>query len=556
MPFPPVVQGFTALTQRTSLTLEQNPGEQLLLAQTASAATMSLATQPNTAGMATTGGHLHVYITGNTGAGNVVITGTNPAGGALTSQTYHLNAAPLNTQGFVEFTTTEAFATVSVNGIAISSGLRPSQIMVFGAPAGKFLIPSECDAELHIGRFNPTDRRGILAKDYRIQQTHRWATLDKFDCSVYPDALWMLYMLVTSNPTVTTVPATPTSLLVATTVAATMTLTTAPTAPGMFFIFTPTGNSVTGTIVLSGTDIYGNAQSETITVGANNNVMYSTKRYSALTTPGANQFTTTGLTVGCTLAVTGVYAWTYTGTWDGINNTTKSTATLELFDGVQGVVLPYTHLEEGTFAWQKEKEITFTAKGQAQDFLIVGDPNPTGVYPSGINPFATLTQPTSMPFAGFPAQFWIDPLPGGTPFTTQDGTLIDLKIMLGTGLKGFYVGDGMQRWSSLTYGGEPDVTLDATIIYSNYQKHMQFFAPNNKFTLGVLFQGALLGSIGSSTYFEGIKFTLPVKIDSFKPDRGKDPVEAVLKLWTEYEFSLGFLFQMSMTAQIPPTYQS
>jgi hypothetical protein len=554
MPYPPAVQGFSGLTQVTRLTLEQNPGEQLLLAQTATTATMSLTTQPNAAGMATTGAHLHVVIVGNVGSGTVVIAGTNAAGGNITSQTYHLNAAPLNVQGYVEFETSEAFATVNANGITISTGLRPSQIMVFGAPAGKYLIPCETDAEEKIGRFSPADRRGILWANFRTQQTHKWATLDKLDCAVYPDALWMLYMLVTNNPTITTVPATPTSLLSATTIGSTMTLTTAPTAPGMFLIFTPSGNSATGTITVSGNDIYGNAQSETIAVGANNNVVYSTKRYSALTTPGTNQFATTGMTAGSQLAVTGVYAWTYTGTWDGINNITKSTATLELFDGVQGVVLPYTHLEEGTFEWEKEKAISFSGKGQCQDFLIVGDPNPVSGYPSGVNPFATLTQPTSMPFAGFPVQFWLDALPGGTPFSTQEGSLLKFKIGIMTGLKSYYVGDGMQRWSNLTYGAEPSLSMEADIVYSSYQKAYQYFKPNQKFVLGVQFQGALLGSIGSNTYFETVKFTLPVKIDTFKPDRSKDPVEANIKLLDEYDFGLGYGFIMSMTAQVPPTY--
>lgn len=554
MPFPPTVTGYTGLTQQSRLTIEQNAGEQLLLAETTAAATMSLTTQPNTVGMGTTGAHLHIFVVGNTGSGNIVITGTNAAGSPVTSQTYHLNAAPLNAQGFVEMTTTEAFATVNASGIAVSSGLRPSQIMVFGCPAGKYLIPAEMDAEEKIGHFSPAERRGILSKDFRFQMTHKWATLDKFDCSVYPDALWMLYMLVTSNPTVTTVPASPVSLLSSTSVAGTMTLTTTPTAPGMFLIFTPSSNTNTGTIVLSGSDIYGNAQSETINVAANNNVVYSTKRYSALTSPSTNQFTTTGMS-GASLAVTGVYAWTYTGTWDGINNTTKSTATLELFDGVQGVVMPYTYLSDGTFSWEKEKEITFAGKGESQDFLIVGDPNPPGAYPSGTNPFATLAQPTSKPFTGFPAQFWLDALPG-TPFTTQTGEFLSFKIQLGTGLKGYYVGDGMQRWSNMTYGGEPDVTLDATMIYQSYKEALAYFKPNQKFALGVQFQGDLLGTISSTTYFETIKFTLPVKIDTMKPDRSKDPVEVVVKLVNEYDFSLGYAFIMSMTAQVPPTYTS
>lgn len=555
MPAPPNVTGYTALTQQCRLAIENTPGEQLLLAQTAGAATMSLTTQPNLAGMATTGAHLHLYVIGNPGAGTVTIAGTNPAGGSITSQTYHLNAAPLNAQGYSEICTSEVFATVNASGITMSAGLLPCQVIVFGAIAGKFLIPIEVDAYEEVAKFSPVDKRGILYPVFRVQQIHKWATLSKLDASLYPDSLWLLYMLVTNNPTVTTVPASPASLLAATTKAATMTLTTPPTTPGMFLIFTPGGNSATGTIVLSGNDIYGNAYatSETINVGANNNVVYSQRRYSSL---ASNQFTTTGLSVGATLAVTGVYAWTYTGTWDGITNLSKATATLELYDGVQGIVMPYTFLSDGTITWEKEKEILFAGKGEAQDFLIVGDPNPSGSYPSGTNPFATLSQPTTMPLPAWSSTFWIDALPGGTPFTTQDGSIIQMKIGLNTGLKAFFVGDGMQRWSDTTYGGEPHVDLEATLVYQNYKLYEQYFKPNNKFVLGVTFNGTLLGSISPTTYFENVQFTFPVRIDTLQVNRGKDPVEVSMKFFTEYAFDLGYAFRMSMTAQVPPTYTS
>lgn len=515
---------------------------------------MSLNVQPNAAGALTTGMQLHFYIIGNTGAGTMTITGTAPiSGNAVVSQTYHINPAPLNNQGYSEFTTSEVFATVTAAAITLSAGMLPCQVMVFGSPAGKFLVPITADGEEKIGKFAPTDKRGILFKNIRVVQTVKGATLDKFDCVLYPDSLWMLYLLVNNNPVVTTVPAVPAVLLAATTKAATMTLTTAPTAPGMFFIITPAANSVTGTVVLNGKDIYGNAQSETINIGANNNVVYSTKRYSSLNIPGTSQFATTGLSAAATLAVSGVYAWKYECTWDGLTNTTTSTASLEIYDGVMGVKLPFTIFHEGTFDWQKEKEVMFTAKGEAQDYLVVGDPNPT-TYPSGVNPFATLAQPTSMPVVAWPATFFIDPLPGGVPLATQDGSLVAFKAQIITGLKPFYIGDGMQRWSDFTRASEPDFLIDATIVFQNYQYYVNYFKPNAKLACGAIFQGNLLGSIAGTTYYENMTWTFPAKIDTFKPEMSKNPVEAVLKLWAEYDFQLGFGYKVSMTCQLPPTY--
>lgn len=555
MPTPPAVTGYSGLTQQVRLCIENTPGEQVLLPQAAGAATFGLNVQPNAAGALTTGMQLHVYVIGNSGSGTMTFAGTAPGtGNAVNSITYHINAAPLNAQGYSEFTTQEVFATITAStGITMSAGMLPCQVMIYGSPAGKYLVPISADGEEKIGKFAPTDKRGILFKNIRVVQTVKGATLDKFDCVLYPDSLWMLYMLVNNNPVVTTVPATPTALLSALTKATTMTLTGTIAPPGEFFIFTLAANSVAGTITLSGKDIYGNAQSEVITVGANNNTVYSTKRYSSLTVPGSNQFATTGLSAAATIAVTGVYAWTYTCTWDGLTNLTTSTASLEIFDGVMGVKLPMTMFTDGVFDWQKEKEVLFTAKGEAQDYLVIGDPNPT-TYPSGTNPFGTLAQPTSQPVVAWPGSFYIDALPGGTPLTTQDGSMLTFKATITTGLKPFYVGDGMQRWSDFTRATEPDFTIDATLVFQSYQYYLQYFKPNAKLACGATFQGGLLGNIASVSYYENMTWTFPAKVDTFKPDMSKNPVEGILKLMAEYAFDLGYGYKVSMTCQLPPTY--
>lgn len=554
MPFITGTQGFTGLTQQLRLVLEAIAGEQLLMPQTTGASTMSLTTQPNTIS-ATTGMHLHCFIIGNTTTGTVGFVGTNASGGAQTSITYHVPIAPQNGQGYTEFTTKEAWGTVTASSITVT-GLTPCQIIIFGSYAGKYLIPITSDAEEKFPKFSPSDKRGILFKNFRVVQLTKSVDLAKFDCATYPDSLWAPYMLIGNTPSITTVPAVATTKLASTIVATTMTLTTGPVSPGEFLIFAITTNTLAGTIVLNGTDNYGNAISETLTAtSAATQTLYSTKRYASLTVPGSNQFATTGLT-SAHIAVAGVFAWTYTWTMDGINNYIPYTASLEVFDGVMGIVLPGTVLTDGQWAWMKEKEIGFTGKGMCQDYCIVGDNSPTSTanYLSGVNPFGTIAQPTTLPIVSWPASFYLDAMPG-TPLTTQDGSLTDFKVGITTGRKYYYTGDGFQRPSFITVESEPDFTVDATMIFQNYQYYEQYFKTNSKFALGTTFQGNLLGSASGTTYYENIQFILPVRIDSMKVDYSKNPVEATIKVISEYDFvSLGYAYRMSVTTQTPPTY--
>lgn len=555
MPIPPSVQGYTGLTQETCLVLEPtaNPvGEQLLLGQTAGASTMSLTTQPNTLSP-TTGMYLHFYVIGNPTAGSIGIVGTDGAGGAQTSITYHVPIAPQNGQGYSEFTTKEVWKTVTASNITLTT-LTPCKIIVYGTYAPKFLLPATSDAEEKIAHHAPVDKRGILFKNLRVSQLTKGVSVDKLDADLYPGSLWIPYNLIGNTPVVTTQPASPVSLLAATTIASTMTLTTSLSTvpPGMFLIFTPAGNSATGTITLAGVDQNGYTVSETITVAANNNVVYSTKRYASIANSGADKFGTTGMTGGSTLAVTAVYAWTYTWTYDGTTNVQPYSSALRLYNGVFGVLLPGVVLSEGIFDWQKEKEILFTSKGEAQDFLVVGDNTSTT---GGTKPFATTpAQPTDNPVVSWPATFYIDAATG-TALATQDGTLETFKAQIMSGRKWKYTGDGMQRPAFVTWDSEPDFALDATIVLQNYVNYVNYFKPNLPMIFGATFQGALLGSYSSTVYYENWSFTFPTKIDTFKPDFSKSPVEGVLKLMACYDFSnLALGYKLAVTAAQPPTY--
>jgi hypothetical protein len=556
---PPSVTGYSGLTQRTQLVLEPtaNPGEQLLMPLTAGASTMSLTTQPSSF-VTTVGMHLHFYVIGNPTSGSIGIVGTNASGGAQTSITYHVPVAPQNNQGYTEFTTKETWATVTASNITLTT-LTPCQIIVFGSYGAKFLVPITTDEEEKITHHAPQDKRGILFKNLRVTQLTKGVSLDKFDADLYPDSLWLPYMSIGNTPTITTKPSSAVSMLAATTVAATMTLTTSLSTvpPGMFLIFTVASNDGTaGTIVISGNDQYGNAQSETISSASysytNGNGAYYSKRYSSIANSGADKFATTGWKNTATIAVTAVYAWQYSWTYDGLTNLTPYSAGLEIYDGVFGYALPQTIFSSVDIMWDKSKEMTVSCKGEAQDYCIVGDNTSTT---GGSNPFTVLGQPNFQPYVSWPASFYIDNDSGGLALTTQDGSLMTYKFSIMTGRKFYYSGDTLQRPSNVTWDAEPDYTVDATIVLPNYSNYVSYFKPNQSLILSAQFQGALLGSYSGSTYFEQIQVISPCVVDTWKNEKSKNPVEGTLKLMSRFDVgNLGYAYKLSWIAQTPPSY--
>jgi hypothetical protein len=552
MPVTTPVQGYSGLPQQTRIALETGaaPGESQLLAATTIASTMSLTTQPNTIS-ATTGMHLHGYVIGNSTTGTIQFTGTGPAG-AVTSITYHIPVAPQNAQGWTEFCTKEAFYTVTASNI-VTTGMTGGQLIIYGSFAGKFLLPISLDKEEKITHHAPQDKRGILFKNFRVVQLTKAIDVAKFDSDLYSDSLWAYYMAINNTPTVTTVPAAPSTKMASTAIASPMTLTTPPASPGEYLIFAITTNTASGTIVVGGTDPNGvpYASSETITfTSAATQTVYSSRRYSVVNTGGANQFTTTGGT-SSHIAVTGVFAWAYAWTMDGINNLTPYSASIEAYDGVEGIVLPGTILTDATFTWAKEKEILLATKGMSQDFCIVGDPTSTTV---GTNPFSTIAQPTSLPMVSCPGSFYIDAA-SATPPSSQDGSMLDFKLAITTGRKWMYAGDGQQRPSFVTWDSEPDWAVDITLVYTNYQNYINYFKPNTPLIFTAQFQGNWLGNVSNTNYYENVTITLPCKVDTFKVDQTKNPVSGTLKLISQYDSTnLGYAYKVVVQAQQPPTY--
>ncbi len=543
--------GNTPLLGQVRLSLETNPGMQLLMAETAVAAIMSLTTQPSA--LCSMGMHLIFVVKGNIATGSITASGKKPGNSSQTSIAYPVALAPQNGQGFTVYATKEVFTTVSANGLTLTGfglgGTPNGTLTVYGVQAGKFLLPRTVDAEEKYGQYSPKEARGIYWQDIRLRQMGKNVDVPKFDGSLYPGALWFGYMYVSNNPVVTTVPATPTTLLAATAVsAAPYTLSGTLVGNGEYLIFAIAGNGTAGTISVAGTDNFGNAASETISVKASDTLVYSTKRYSAVNAGG---ITVSGLDNVATVAITGVICWIYTFTNDGVN-IGLSSAALEWFDGTDGVVLPYFIGQDAELDWEKEKEMILTCKGECQEMITVGDTTQTVM---GTNPFPAISQPTDMPYVSWPALFYIDTLPGGTAFTTQNSDFLSMKLKLSTGQKGYPTGDGNQFWSRTTRDGSKPATLafDATVDFQNDIEYNRF-KQNGKAIFAAQFQGNFIGSRSGTYLYEYWRWTLPAKYQTFKRDTSKDKVEAAITGVVEYDFTLGFAYQLQVQCQVPPNY--
>ena len=129
------------------------------------------------------------------------------------------------------------------------------------------------------------------------------------------------------------------------------------------------------------------------------------------------------------------------------------------------------------------------------------------------------------------------------------------KLAITTGRVWKFPGDGMQRAGFVTVDAFPDFAVDAEIVFQNYAYYVGYFKQNTPLILASTFQGNLLGSAGSSVFYENVSVTLPTKVDTFKIDRTKNPVAGTLKLMAQYDFAnLGYAYKVAVTAQQPPNY--
>lgn len=538
----------TAAKGQINLVLENlsNQGMTPLLNNAAIASSMSLTSQPLTS--PGTGQRLVLWIQNAMATGTITIAGTDINGNSISEGPItipQMNAAVQSSfVGKWEYETVKVFKTVNANGIT-TTGATNSTITIQGISAAKFEIPGILKTKKKFDKFSPNEHRNLLDKDTRRMQTLCKVTVDELSqpC-VYPEnSIWIAYMLTGSVPTVTTLPASPTSLLSATAVAATMSLTTQPSYPGMAFILTVASSTAVGTIGITGTNQFGQSGiTETINANAGgsngNGTYYSANVYSSI---AASAITTTGLTSG-TLAISGVYGWKYVFTPGDI----VYSATVEQFTGVDSFTLPWTMLDEGTFEFGMDKAFTFTGKGIAQDRVIIGDR--TASY-LNTNRVSAVSNPTDLPMVGWASQVYIDPSVA-TIGTNTYGDLLEMKITLKSPQKPGYTAGVSQNYNRVNRG-KRETMLDGKIDLTNVLQVEQY-----RYNLLQYLTFQLLGSPIGGGYSKTWQFTFPCRADDFDiistPD--KENVEADIKATSEYDSGLGGAYLLTIINQQPPTY--
>ncbi|GCE14201.1 Ig-like domain-containing protein [Tengunoibacter tsumagoiensis] len=537
----------TAAKGTLGLVLENinNPGPQLLY-NGAVSASFSLTTQPS----GSTGMRLYILVQGNTTTGTVTITGTGVGGGTPTetTPTIPIQAAGQAVQvNDYEYVSTNVYATVNANGIT-TTGLANAKIMIYGVQAAKYLIPCIADIEDPFGYFSPQEARGLLDRDTRSLQTIKKPTINKIDQALYPEAsMFAAYAGVSNNPAVVSIPASPTSLKTSSAISGgPFSLTTQPTAPGMVLIFTVTSSSATGTIVVSGTNQWGVAVSETITAAAGgsngNGTYYSTNVYSAVNASGV---AFTGLTSG-SCAITGVYGWQYTFTPD-LN--ALYSACLEWYSGTDSNVIPQTYLTDLEFAFNVEKETSLSVKGGTWDVLPIGN---RSTNPLSASLVSSLAQPQDLPMVGWQTAIYIDSL-GGTPATTAYSSVVEGKVSIKVPQKPIYTATVTQNFNRL-YRQQREVMLTAKIDFASLDQ-FEAYRTNLKQFLAFQFLGGYIGSVAGTIYSKSWTWIFPAQYVKFKRDATKlDNVQADLEAKGIYEISKGYSHQLVIVSQQPPNY--
>jgi len=533
------VKGLVAL----GLEVLGSPGPQVLLAKTAIASTMSLTTAPS----GTTGMRMHVTISEYVStSGTFTITGKDTSGATLVCGPITVPPMLVGQNGMVtayEYVTQEIFGSATVTTSAVTTTGLVGNLRITGIMAAKYMMPCDIDPDAEFNTISPNENRGTYDQDFNIEQTTRTVVLNKMDQALYPESsMWLWYAMVNATPVVTTLPSTPTVLKASTAVSGgALTLTTQPTAYGMLLIFTTTGVTAAGTIVIAGaSDQYGITVGETISVpNVAAGTYYSTRVYSNVPS-GAITFT--GLTGG-SVAVAGVFGIQYVFT---PGSTEPYTFVAEYFDGTLSSTLPFCALGDATLDLGLDKEGAISTKGIAQNLLPIGDRSSTPVSTSRITP---LGQSSDAPMVGTSMQIFMDPI-SNTPLTTLYNDLFTMKLE--------WKWDVIPKWTATLYQAynrvyrkKRQTMMSATVDFNN-PAQWELFRKNQRQYFGTQVVGSYLGG----GYSKSVTVVAAAKILKYTRTSGpdKENVEAAVEATCEYDIALGAAYRVTIINQQPPVY--
>ncbi len=541
----------TATAARGSINavLELAAGEQLLLASTAVISTITGITAPT----GSTGMRFHVKLSDFTASGSFTITGTGTPANTETFTVAALSAQQVQSSQLANFEIVSANAYTAITNIT-TTGLTNGIITVYGIQAGKYQLPGVMKSKRTPKIYSPNEHNTLIERDKKVVQLVQNTSIDEIKQDAYANlSLWWCWVMFGAPTTTASIPATPTSLLAVTAVSGTpLSLTTQPSSPGMILIFVVTASSAVGSIAITGTNRYGAATTETITMNGNgsngNGTYYSSNVYK---TVGASGLAVTGLTAG-SVAITGVYGWSLTFLSGG----SQYTAAVEWYDGTGSWTHPFVVIDEGTFDAKVQTEISVTAKGKAQDKLPIGDRTTTPL--TGVNRIAALgVNLDDEPIVGWQTKLYLDAITG-TPLTTQNVNVEELKVDIKVPNEDHFTFVNTQTFNR-AYPVKRSAMATMTLDFTDMLQYEQFRQGLKQY-LAVQFLGQLIGIDSGTQYYKSWTWTLPVKSDGgfdVTSDPSKGSVTAAATWVCEYDSSLGGSWKLVVVTQVPPaTYAS
>jgi hypothetical protein len=535
----------TATTPKATvmLALEATPGEQLLLAATPGAATITGISAPP----GTNGGKAHVIITNWTASGTFTITGTGTPGNTETVTVAAPNAQQAQSPQLVAFDYVSVNNYTAITNITTTGGLATSNatFVVKGITGADHNVPTLAFvSDRKVPPYSGNAHTGLMARDVHVTATNNQTSIDSFDTDLYGDlSLWWPYMEI-GYVSVASIPASPTSLLATTALTSSpVVLTTPPTAPAMKFIITATGYVATPvTLTLSGTS-YGLSVTETITINANG-AYYSSNVYSAFT-----NITTSSNSSGVSIAVTGVFGWALTFNEEG----TRYTAAIEHFDGSASWVHPFSAMDGGDVTIQEKGNSKLTAKGKAQNKLAIGDRTTNPLQTSRVTSIAPPLG--DLPLDGWQTLVYADAITGTAKTTLYTDPEEEIKITVTAKVEEHYTFNGTQDFTR-AYPMKPEFMVTLSNDIQNLLQWTQSIQ-NLKQYLVIEQRGRQLGTVSNVTYYEGWVWTLPVRYNGKYGqvgDPNKGNTYAKPELRCEYDAGIGASLQLVCYTQNPPTY--
>jgi|SRR5579884_2410877 len=534
-----------------------NRGRQTLLPLTVMTNPMSLTSQPAMYA-ATQGARLHLQVFGLSNGSNsvITITGLAPDGvTVVTENTPSFGIASANAAGVYEYCTKAVFGSVNANGITYTgTTLGNASMIAYGILSAKRLVAGKFVVVEDLPEFSPQDNRGLLDEDVRMAQLNKKVTWT-LDSTLYPEEdqfFGNMAIAATTNPgTPVSQPGTPTSLLAATAFSSTpFSLTTQPKPPGQILNFVTSGNLVKGTLTVSGTNLAGEAISETISFPAGDSPQYSENVFASVNASGV---TKTGMTAAATCTITGVFCYQPAFVPDQLQLLTFAG---EHYDGVVGNVLPFMYATDWSLDYDVTKELKFSLKGEAQDYVPLGD---RGVVDQTVNanPFS-YTQPQDYPIVGWPGFFYVDPL-SNSAGTTQAFNILTFKISGTTGMQSYMTSNGTQEWNQVGRKRRK-TTFEATVDFvtlTNYEAFRAFQKRSYvaKFQAGQASPGGYIGTKSNGTLlYKFVQVTMYARQVKFAREGSDEKVIGKISGTCEYTMSQGLSFRLDFQNQNNPNY--